>query len=268
MRKCKVLHITLLTLLLNDLVPNLAESAFDAPEPAPINFALANLITFDNISIVNTTQRKWRLSSGGARLYGMPEIQPFRMCLIGPGFGGELRFKGYGLKSGAYSEYTAGFGYQRMLHNSFSMRLEFSLLQLAIKNYGSAMTGVLNTRLKWQLQPEVVLTGAILNVNRARIGTGNYHLPQKYAIGGAVSIVRRTQFFIELEKDTRYALQSRFGMSYNIYNTIKVLFGFGSEPAIVSGGLSFLIGEIRATAAYQYHPDLGISQCYGLLVSF
>ncbi len=267
--KCKLLRVILFTLSLGVLVPSASQSAFDAPNPNPINFGFANLLAFEDYIIVSQYERqKWSLSTGGARLYGMPEIQPFQLSLSGPGLKGRIRLSGYGMQFGAYSEFSTGFAYERNLYQSISVALEFSLLQLAIKDYGSALAGAFNARMRWQVQPQVELAGAVLNINRAHIGAGGYPLPQTYVVGSALRLVRRAQFYIELEKDTRYPLQSRFAMGYDVYGPMKVLFGFQSDPSIISTGLSFLVGEVRATAAFQYHPDLGISQCYGLLVSF
>ncbi len=268
-RKRKLLRVLWFNLFFACIVPSPLSAAFDAPDPYPIAFSLANLVTFPDYLVPDTENSGgWHFSTGLARLFAMPEIQPFAVRTGGPGLGGRWRLSGKGLASGAYTEAHSGLAFKRRVARTLQVELEVCLLQLAIEDYGSAWSGLVNARAWWQLQPGVELAAAWLNVNNAHLGSGNYPLPRRFALGGFFQLIPRTDLFLELEKDTRYSLQSRFGIGYQLLSPLILLFGFQSDPDILSTGLSCLIGSIRATAAFQYHPDLGISQCYGLVLGF
>jgi len=268
MRKRKILHVLLLALLILKL-PTKALAAFDAPAPDPLSFALANLISFpDYLILTDHEPGRWYLASGGARLFGMPEIQPFGIRFSGPGLDGRWQLMGDGLQSGTYSEMRSGLGYERLLSNSLRAGLEVYLLQVSIKGYGGAWSNQINARINWRPQPRLELAFSWINLTDARLGVDRYPLPRRIAIGGMFSPISRAQLFLELEQDARYALSPRFGIGFQLLDEITLLLGMQSDPDIVSAGLSSLIGPIRASAAYQYHPDLGLSQCYGIIIVF
>ncbi|UCD99703.1 MAG: hypothetical protein JSV42_02950, partial [Chloroflexota bacterium] len=93
-----------------------------------------------------------------------------------------------------------------------------------------------------------------------------YALPRKFAVAGKITPIKPAHFFLELEKDTRYPLQMRFGIGYQVFGPLTVLGGFQSEPDIVAAGFSLKSGQFLAIASMQYHPELGYSQCFGLAV--
>ncbi len=267
--KRNFLHVLFFTLFACLSVPGKVYSMFDAPQPIPVRFALANLLILDeNYNLSPDKRMSWHLTTGGARLFGLPEVQPFYAQCSGPGFNGRIKISGGGLSVGAYSEASAGAAYGRYISKSLFTEIEVAAHQVAIKEYGSAITMQVNGRTVWQVQPSIQLAFVGLNLNGARIGTGDYLLPRRFALGGSIKPLSQVLLFMELEKDTRYALLSRFGLIADVHNPVRLMFGFQTEPGIISSGVSCLIGSVRASIAFQYHPDLGISQCYGLAVSF
>lgn len=269
MRKHKVIRVLLLNLLIALWVPGPARSAFDAPEPSPVAFALANLTCFPDFLILEDDgTSEWFVATGGARLFGMPELQPFSIRTGGPVLGGVWRLFGSGFKSGSYGEYAAGAGYRRTIGKGISLLLETQLLQVSIKNYGSVWSYQVNAGVAFQVQYGVRLALTGYNLTQAKFGAGKYALPRRIAAGGRLGPIENVYLFLELDKDTRYPPTVRLGIGYNVMKPVMLLFGFQSNPEILSAGVSLQVKSYRATAAYQYHPDLGFSQCYGLIVTF
>jgi len=269
MRKRNLLRSFLLNSLLLSVVPGQLHAAFDAPEPEPIAFALANLISFPPELILSCSEpARLRLSVGGARLYGMAEIQPFSFRAGLRSLGGWLNIRGAGLNSGAYREMAAAMAYERALPESLTVQIELEVLQVAIENYGDAWSQQINARLQWT--PNQTFTLAVMGVNLtgSSFGQGGYPLPRRIIVGGKASPYQKLSFFVEMDQDVRYDISLRFGAIFSPLERITLLAALQGEPNIVSFGLSGLVGSVRATLAYQYHPDLGFSQCYGLAVAF
>ena len=224
MRKHKVLLVSLLNLLIIPVVPGITTAAFDAPDPNPISFSLANLVSFRDVLVPNYVfQKGWIVSTGGARLFGMPEIQPVGVQVSAPGFMGRWRFSGSGLNVGAYNEFSSGLGYERKLSSTLSAELEIQLLHVSIEGYGNAWSYFLNARTCWLVQPGVKLAVAWLNATRATMGTNHYPLPCKVAVGGHLKPLKNLQLFLELEQDTRYTPTSRFGLGWQAYYPLTFL---------------------------------------------
>jgi len=268
-RKRNFLHVLFFTLLVHIWVPKDIHAIRDAPEPDPVRFALANLLSFSHHTILPSPNVKsWRTATGGARLFGLSEVQPFFFNFTGPALKGRFRIVGNGLKVGAYSESSLGLGYDRSMYENVQVEFDIEVHQIAIKDYGSATCFQLNGQAIWQIQPTFALALKGINLNAAHIGKGHYPLPRRFALGGSIKPTHRTNLFMELEKDTRYPLQTRLGATVKIYGPLIILIGFQTEPGIISSGMSCQIGAVQTCLAYQYHPDLGYSQCYGLAVSF
>jgi hypothetical protein len=266
MCKRQILQILLFNSLVLVCVPEAVRAAFEAPEPQPISFALGNLISFPDYMLQPTSGR-WSIMASGARLYGLPDVQPFGFRASGRLLGGNLGLRCNGLKSGPYQETSAGLEYQHSVAGSFKLSLEAQVLQISITDYGSTWSGQFNSRILWT-PPSFSLAFTWINVTGSTFGRGGYPLPQTVVLGGNFQPFHRLTLFMELEKTDRLDLTSRLGAGIQIFKTITLLAGLGSDPNLVSFGFSALIDKIRATAAYQYHVDLGFSQCYGIGVTF
>jgi hypothetical protein len=263
-------RLILLLLLFNSLmvfcVPGRAHAAFEAPEPQPVSFALGNLISFPDY-LIQPTSGRWCLMAGIARLYGLPGIQPFGFRAKGGFMGGKLGLRGAGLKNGPYQETTAGLEYQHLVAGDFQAALEAQILQVSIREYGSTWSGQVNTHMSWT-PPGLTLSFTGINVTGSTFGRGGYPLPRILALGGCFQPLAPLTLFMEIEKIDRLDLTSRLGVGIQIFKDITLLAGLQSDPNLVSFGFSAPINRIRAIAAYQYHADLGFSQCYGIGVTF
>ena len=269
MRKRNHLRLFLFNSFLLSVVPGQLNAAFEAPEANPIAFALANLVSFPpEMILLSPESPKLRLSAGGARLYGTPEIQPFSFRAGLRSLGGWVNLRSTGLNSGAYREIAAALAYERALPASLAAQLELEVLNLAIDNYGDAWSQQIHARLQWTPNQTFALTVMAVNLTGASFGQGGYPLPRRIIVGGMASPYQMLSFFVEMDQDVRYDISPRFGALFSPLERITLLAALQGEPNIVSFGLSGLIGTVRATLAYQYHPDLGFSQCCGLAVAF
>lgn len=269
LRKRKLLQLLLFYLLIALWVPGEVSAVLDFPAPYPAAFALANLTSYPEYLIIPAPAKKsYYFSTGGARLFQMPEIQPYGLSFTGPLFGGRTGFSGIGIQSGAYEEIFLSAAYGRKLIPSLYTEVEGGIMQVSIKNYGTTHSGQLNIKALWRVQSDLEMSFAWFNVNQAEFGVDHYKIPQRIAFAGAYQPADFLRCFLELEKDTRYLLQYRFAAVVRCYRPFWLLLGFQSNPDILAAGCAFQIKNIRAAAAFQYHPDLGMSQCYGLSLAF
>ncbi|MCX6640070.1 MAG: hypothetical protein NTW14_06255 [bacterium] len=268
-RNRKILLLFLFNSLIYQLVPSITQAAFDTPPLNPISFGLGNLETFPDFLISDRAAgKRYYLAVSGSRLFAMPELQPFALRVGARGFGAEWSFASQSLSFGPYSETSVMAGYQRKITDQLSTGLEAGFLEVAIKDYGDAWTHQVNLRAGWQVSSNIELSVFWHNVSDARLGEGHYALPRSLSIGGKLNPVKNVNLFMEVQKDFRYSVSTRLGACIEILKYLDVTCGFQSEPNVLAIGFSGLIGPTRAMAAFQYHSELGISQCYGLSVSF
>jgi hypothetical protein len=269
MRKRNLLRILLFNSLCVSAVPDRLQAAFESPNPNPLTFALANLISFpDELILPLSEPPRFQISASGARLFGMPEIQPIEVHLSAPALSGIFRLRGTGLSSGSYREMTSALAYERTLPEALSAGLELQVMQVAIEGYGDAWALQVNPQLRWQPKTTYTLAFVWHNLTGARFGQDDYLLPQRLAIGGRISPHNNLVFFLELEQEVHYDLAGRFGACFSPLKGVAILGALQNQPNIFALGFSALIRSVRASLAFQYHPDLGFSQCYGLAVAF
>ncbi|RJP73636.1 MAG: hypothetical protein C4524_14050 [Candidatus Zixiibacteriota bacterium] len=249
-------------------VPALVGAAFDAPPPEPYSFALANLAAFPDPWLDHRPEARGGLSAGGARLYGLPEVQPFAFRAAVRGWGGLLRARGRGLNSGPYSETAAALGGEIPLGEGFHVGADAQVLQVAIDDYGSDQVFQMDANARWDLAPDLSLAAAAVNLAGARLGEGGYELPRRLALGARYDPIPVLRLYVEIEQEVHFPLSLRIAAIFQPLDRVALLAGYQSDPGLVSAGLGGRVGPVQATAAYQYHPDLGFSQCYGLAVTF
>jgi hypothetical protein len=173
-----------------------------------------------------------------------------------------------GIQSGAYREISGVVAYGRTFMKALYLEPGIALMQVSIENYGSAWAAWMNIKARWEVQKDLTLSFAWFNINAARFGRDHYEVPRRIVGAGIYRFSSKTSGFVELEKDLRYSLQYRFGFVVNVYKSFWLLAGFQGNPDLLSAGFSLNWGSLRASAAFQYHPELGPSQCYGLSLEF
>ncbi len=250
-------------------VPADAFAAFDTPESDPILFATAGQISFPDFGVTADSEKvNPFFSAGFAQLYGMPEIKPFSLRAGVNIWGGRGQVKANGLSSGAYREIRSSLGYGKSFLNSLWSELEFEALEVAIEDYGNAWSQQLNARVYWVAAEDIAVAFTWINLTQSRLGTGHYPLPQRIAAGASFKPIESLQLLIEIEQDPRYSPSSRIAVAYAPLNHIAFLAGFQNDPNLLSAGISGTIHHFQATLAFQYHPDLGYSQCFGIRAGF
>ncbi len=270
-QRCKrnLLQLLCACLLLQMSFAPPSKAVLDFPDPFPVSFALANLASYPQyLLFTRSSTQDWTLLTGGSRLFQMPDVQPFGVILSGRLLRGRGTWYAAGIHSGAYSEFSSAVAYGRTFLNALYLEIGVALLQVSIENYGSARAGWLDIKSRWRVKPDFTFSFAAYNVNAARFGRDGYEVPRRLVAAGVYRFTERTRGFVELEKDLRYTVMYRFGFIQKVYKPLWLLAGFQGNPDLLSAGFSLDWGSWRASAAFQYHPELGPSQCYGLSLAF
>jgi hypothetical protein len=269
MHKRICLQFLLLNIFILPIVPADVSAAFDAPESDPLQFATAGQITFPDFGITaDATTASPFFAAGAAQLYGMPEIKPFFLRAGVRLWGGRGQVKANGLTSGAYRELKSSLSYGKAWLKSFWSEFELEILEVAIKDYGNAWSQQANARFFWDAADDITVAFTWINLSQSRLGAEHYPLPQRIAAGIAFSPVKSLQLLIEMEQDPRYSPSSRIALAYFPLSDVALLAGFQNDPNLLSAGICGTIHRFQATLAFQYHPDLGYSQCIGIRAGF
>lgn len=252
------------------LVPGVSKSAFDAPLPDPLSVALANsTIGVEELHhSLHMSNAKYQFCVGGMQLFGISGLSPYYLAISGPGLGGNWKVASHGLSFGPYSEILASVRYRRAIITNLRVGLEVANYYLSIKGYGQDWSPGLDVQAAFSLNSQTIFAASVQNITCSTIGESRYHLPQVITFGGVIAPLENLTLIIELEKDTRYELTTRAGANVHIWKKIDVQGGFQSDPDLFSFGFSSTISITRACAAFQYQPELGFSQCFGLVISF
>lgn len=269
MRKRIFLQFLLFNFLILPNVPADAFAAFDTPESDPLQFAAVGQISFPDFGILKTARTANAfLSAGVAQLYGMPEIKPFSLRAGLNFWGGRGQIKTNGLSSGTYREMRSSFGYGKSFLHSFWSELEIEVLEVAIEGYGNVWSQQLNAHVSWDAAEDITIAFTWINLTQAYLGSEHFSLPQRIAAGASFAPLESLQLLIEIEHDPRYTPLSRIALAYFPLDEIALLAGFQNDPNLLSAGISGTIHHFQATLAFQYHPDLGYSQCFGIRAGF
>ncbi|MBU0519630.1 hypothetical protein KKA00_01890 [bacterium] len=251
------------------LVPASMQAGIHTTIPTPFRFGLGNIASVPEYRLSGAQfETDWLLSTGGARLFGMVELQPYALQISGPILAGRAGLQQQGINVAAYHEMSSQLSYQRTFWQNLRLGVGSQLYHVKINGYGSTWSSSFDIRGDYQLREGLYLNAAWINIGKADFGENGYPLPVRYIFGLDYVVLDALKLYFEIDKDTRYALQTRIAANADIWGPVGILVGYQSTPDIAAMGLNVSYHKIAFTAAYQYHPDLGVSQCYGLSFIF
>jgi len=267
--KRKIMRVLLLYGLLLSLVPLSIRAGIHHTLPDPIRFGLVNVASIPGYRLYNVDfHHEWLFSSGGARLYGLNEVQPYALTITGPIASGRLKLAAEGINVASYHEIAATIGYWQPVIDGLKLGMDAALNRIQIDGFGSTLAAQLNFMANYRLYENLFVNAYWNNVTQSEFGDGSYPLPKGFVFGIDYKLQKLARLYFEIEKDSRYSMQSRIAATADVWGPVGVLFGYQTNPDIAALGIKVSHKKINITAAYQYHTDLGISQCYGLSVIF
>lgn len=95
-----------------------------------------------------------------------------------------------------------------------------------------------------------------------------YDLPVCMEIGGEYRFADAASLLVAVEKDTRYPICFKAGMSYEIEGFLQLRIGILSSPFMPTAGIGFCFDVFQVDAAFSYHSTLGLSPAISIRYNF
>ena len=167
-----------------------------------------------------------------------------------------------------YRETTASISIGKLLFGRINVGTALSFYDLTIKDYGSDNT--LGMTLSWHYDwnSTLVWGGSLHNINVPKISAYNEPLPQIITTGIIFKPLDIARAQIDREQDTEYSGRMKFGMTYKPLTNIIVVIGRASNPDQLTFGLQLSLKGLAIEYAAASHPNLALSQWFGIGFSF
>jgi len=179
-------------------------------------------------------------------------------------FGAGFSIYGFNL----YKETQFAIGYGKKILNNFFIGGTAIYKNLAIKNYGTKGTLILNVGSIANLNEQVGFGFSVQNLTRSTLSDESGQLPTVFWGGVHLNVVKEFTFSAGLSKEVGYETSLRIGAEYLMLDFIRLRFGAHNEPNIFSGGFGIVYQFLQVDYAASSHPDLGLTHQFGLILRF
>jgi len=182
----------------------------------------------------------------------------------------------FGNISAGYMTYGFELYRENKFHLAYSSQLDKNLFagasvvyhNLSIAHYGSDNSfsfnigglAYLRSNLRWGFYYN--------NILRASFGSEKDQIPSMLSTGFSYDPTTETIINAALEKTTGTPLSLKFGIEYNIINTVYLRTGFSTEPDRFTAGLGFSYSYFELDYSVFNHTVLGLTHQAGLIISF
>ena len=118
------------------------------------------------------------------------------------------------------------------------------------------------------LTDELRLGFYIQNINQASFTSKDDEIPIILNAGLSYNIINNFSLNAAIEKDIRYNASVMSGINYDLVENLSLRIGFSNEPAKFSCGIGIHYSIFNLDYALFTHPDLGLTQQAGIIISF
>lgn len=167
-----------------------------------------------------------------------------------------------------YKETQFAIGYGRKILNNFFIGGTAIYKNLAIKNYGTKGTLLLNLGGIANLNEQIGFGFAIDNITRSTLSEESGQLPTVFWGGLHLKVIKEFTFSAALSKEVGFDTSLRIGAEYSMLDFIRLRFGAHNEPNIYSGGFGVIYQFLQFDYAVTSHPDLDLTHQFGLILRF
>lgn len=151
---------------------------------------------------------------------------------------------------------------------NFSLALQGDVLNLWIKNYGSATTAAVGLAVLYRLSDQINVALRTENLNRPAIGQAGEALPLQMVSGLSYQALPPLAVFADVVKESGQPFDYRFGVEYQSSRWLAVRGGFRVLTNSYAAGLSFYTGRVRMDYGFEYHPQLNFSHSLSVGYAF
>ncbi len=163
-----------------------------------------------------------------------------------------------------YKEQELFFSSAMKLSDNFSIGFAAQLYLLQIKKYGnySSFGTIIASHLN--LLPWLSLATVVGNLNEPEMKGHKGDIPVYFISGVQIKPLNQLELTFDIFKDSRFNFDFRYGLSYKLASSVQFLLGFREQVHTFSIGLEIRKKIIRLNYAFEYHPELGVSNSFGV----
>lgn len=196
--------------------------------------------------------------------FGLKEISSGAFTAILPSKVGHFGagFTSYGNE--IYNEQTVSISFARSVRKKVFLGLNFHYMKLQINGYGSNFSRAFDFGFLVKLTESFHWGFSATNLNRARVGSADEHLPQTLSSGFSLRPARDLIFNMDIFKDIDFPAEFRCGIEYRVFNRIALRSGITTQPENFCAGLGFTFSYFTVDYGMMSHTDLGITHQFGI----
>jgi competence ComEA-like helix-hairpin-helix protein len=198
--------------------------------------------------------------------FGLSELQTSAVSAIVPlrRMNPAITITRYGFDM--YNETTVTAAGGREIGDRVRFGAALNWYHLSIERYGSTAAVGIDAGFHASLNDHLEMGIAVTNINRPVIGAGRNAIPQTFTAGFAYSPHPLFSVVGEVHKDIAFEPEFRVGTEFYISGNVLLRGGMNERPSLITGGCSFIVGNVQIDYALQWHLVLG--QTHYLSASF
>jgi hypothetical protein len=135
---------------------------------------------------------------------------------------------------------------------------------LAIRNYGQATSFDIDVGMQFNAAGDLSFGFVMQNLTSGTIGVAKERLPQALSSGISYQPIAAASLTLDLVKDSRFPLETRFGVEYIAADIVPIRAGIATEPSMLSAGLGIHTSLVEIDYAMTEHPELGLTHQFSL----
>ncbi len=158
-----------------------------------------------------------------------------------------------------YAETETRVALAKEFADAISIGVSLNWYHLDIDNYGQAQSLGFDISGFYQISRQFTAAFIVSNLNEPEIGQAREKLPSCFSFGLSYNPTNELNLNIDLVKDNEFDFDYRFGLHYNLFQSVQLLTGFRQVVHSYSGGILMKKNHINIGYALEYHPELGSS---------
>lgn len=232
---------------------------------ASVGFQNEQAIFHNPAGLVGVTKSSALLTS--EIKFGVKDLKPIGTAFVLPTSSGVLGFSFQNYSFETYRESKLGVAYARRLSSKFNIGIQLDYLRLNMNEYGSTNLLTFEIGCNTLISKDLVLSAYVFNPVSVRLNEEE-RTPSVFRLGLGYTLNPKVLICLETEKDVDFPASFKFGLAYQVVESLTLRCGFRTSPSIFSFGIGYSVNKhFTADVALTNHPYLGMSPALSLSYS-
>jgi hypothetical protein len=215
-----------------------------------------------------------QLKSAGFGVYGerrfmLEELNGYSAVIAVPTSSGTIGFQGDYFGSAAFNESQLGFLYARKITAQVDIGVKFNYHTVRIAGYGTASAINFEGGAIFHLTDKLHTGIHVYNPTSSKLGkTGSEKLASVYRFGVGYEASEKVFLSTEIVKQEDQQVSVNAGLQYNLHERVFIRTGISTLGNNSYVGIGLQLGFARIDLNTAYHPQLGFTPGFLLLINF